>query len=195
MTVAEHLVGAWRRAGLVVDGARVADRCNVLWLQSTEMFADIRIPAGASPVAGGTAAVEGPAGLFARPTAFAGAAHFDEPSMVWDHLLDANPHAGTDVGTLDLSRAGWAYEDGTVTWDGRKVPFREEWERLSPPGASVEIEAELWATPRRISATVGRWRIDIADSRPEGGFRAERLEYTGSVWEVVGSVVAPCTKP
>lgn len=184
MSVAAALVGAWKRSGLLVDGLRVPDPCDVLWLQSAETYADIRLPLdpGATPETPG-----GPAGLFARASAFAGAAHWEPPSMVWEHALDAHPRGGTDQGTLDLSRDGWAYEDGTVTWEGRPVPFREEWERISTPADPVHVEA----TAGRISVTVGRWRIDVGDGRPAGEFRAERFERRGATWELVGTVTAP----
>ena len=152
----------------------------MLWLQSAETFADIRIPLmAAAPPSG-----HGPAGLFHRRRAFAGVARWNPPSMVWEHALDSDRNPGTDVGVLDLSTPGWVYEDGTVDWDGGTVPFREEWELISTPGAPVHV-AE---TTRRISVTVGRWRIDIADGRPDAVFRADRLELCRGEWRVVGTL-------
>ena len=44
MAVDRDLVGAWTRSRLVVDGASYADVCKVLWLQTTDWYADIRVP-------------------------------------------------------------------------------------------------------------------------------------------------------
>jgi hypothetical protein len=161
----------------------VPDLCDVLWLQSTEIFADIRIPR--SGVA--SRSVSGPAGLFYRPWAFAGVTRWNPPSVVWEHALDTDRDPVTDIGILDLSIPGWAFEDGTVVWEGRDVPFREEWKLVSAPGAPVHV----LETPERICVTVGSWRIDVAEGRPGGVFRAERLEIRGGTWEVIGRVMVP----
>ncbi|MDT5315369.1 MAG: hypothetical protein QOE74_4389, partial [Mycobacterium sp.] len=53
MTLPVELVGAWRRVGLLIDGVRRVDYCDVLWLQSADWFADIRtlIQPGVGPSA------------------------------------------------------------------------------------------------------------------------------------------------
>lgn len=181
---AEPLIGAWARSGLVIGGTRVAERCDVLWLQTAETFADIRIPR--QPAATVTTG-HGPAELFYRPRAFGGVARWNDPVMVWDHLLDSDQQPATDAGTLDLATAGWAYEDGTVVYDGVEVPFREEWELLSAPGDPVRATVAA----QRISVTCGAWRIDITEQRPDGPFRAERRAWRDGTWEIVGTVTSP----
>lgn len=71
MTGAGPLAGAWRRASLTVDGAAVAERCDVLWLQTNRWYADMRVPFDEAPPGTGG----GPETHFARPRAFAGTAH------------------------------------------------------------------------------------------------------------------------
>jgi hypothetical protein len=72
MSVDEFLVGAWTRSGLVVDGSRCVDQCQVLWLQTPVWYADIRLPCP-----GGSMFEAGPGTVFARPVASAGEATWD----------------------------------------------------------------------------------------------------------------------
>jgi hypothetical protein len=39
MALPVEVLGAWRRVGLVIDGVRRVDYCDVLWLQSADWFA------------------------------------------------------------------------------------------------------------------------------------------------------------
>lgn len=150
----------------------------MLWLQTDELYADIRI---ARPFAAGSSA---PTSSLFRTRAFAGTARWEEPCMVWEHLLDSDLSPGSDVGTIDLGTPGWAYEDGTFVWQGEEISFREEWELLSSP----EDVGRAVVTRSRISVTVGRWRIDLSDDRPAGPFCAVKMERASDRWEVIGMV-------
>lgn len=180
MSGAGPLVGAWCRAGLIVGGQRVKDRCEVLWLQSEDWYADIRVPA---PDAG---EASGPESLFARPWAFGGRGRWEPPVMTWEHLLDSDPDPDTDSNRLVLD-GDLAFEEGQIEWHGAAVPFCEEWQRISPPDAEVSTEVNA----NRIDIVLARWRITMLDERPYGPFRATRHERGASGWKPAGQVHAP----
>lgn len=189
MTGAAALTGAWRRSGLIVDGVTVTDRCNVLWLQTELWYADIRLPvrrSGAQPDDDGAFAA-GPERCFARPWAFAGKASWDDPVMTWHHHLDSEANSEPDSNPLERS-GSLILERGRIAWEGRSVPFTEEWQRISPRDAEMCAEAK----PGRITVTVGRWRIELADERPAGPFLAVRHERDESgAWRATGSLHLP----
>lgn len=181
MTVGRELTGTWRRAGLVVDGRRVADPCDVLWLQTTEWYADIRLPRRA-----GVETDKGPTALFARPWAFAGTASWDPPTMTWDHQFDSRLEVMVDANPL-VQVGDLLVEEGWVAYEGRRVPFIEEWHRVRTGDRQVS------AALRRqgVQITVGPSRITIDDPRPVGDFLAVREERGPAGWSEVGRLCVP----
>jgi hypothetical protein len=181
VTIDGFLVGAWTRSRLVVDGAQCRDRCEALWLQTADWYADMRTPRHLHPP------VEwGPESAMARPRAFAGTATWRPPVMSWRHQLDYLGDPITD--SIPLKRKGdLLIEAGSLRWAGLAVPFREEWQRISQP--HDEISAEVSA--RRIQITIGVWRILIVDDRPEGPFRASMLTRTDGTWRTLGKLTEP----
>jgi hypothetical protein len=161
----------------------VAERCDVLWLQTDRWYADMRVPFGeAEPGKGG-----GPQTPFSRPWAFAGTATWEEPMMTWDHDLDSEPDPEVDSNPLEPAGLVMV-EKGLIEWEGRFVPFTEEWQRISPAGANMSAEAGK----SRIVVTIDRWRIEIVDERPDGPFRAARYERdVVGEWELCCSLNLP----
>jgi hypothetical protein len=183
VTGAGSLAGAWRRSGLTVDGVAVAERCRVLWLQTDRWYADMRVPCEPA----GPGILTGPETPFARPWAFAGTATWEEPVMTWSHHLDSEPDPEGDSNRLEPAGAIMV-EKGRIEWEGRFVPFTEEWQRISPAGADMAAEAG----ENRIVVTIDRWRIEIVDDRPNGPFRAMRYERdVGGEWQLCGSLLRP----
>jgi hypothetical protein len=181
MTVPAELVGAWRRSGLLIDGRRHVDHCDVLWVQTPELFADIRLvidPAAPRPTAGIP-------GRFASELAFAGTGSWAAPVMTWQHDLDSGLEPVVDANPLS-PEDGVVVERGHVRDGGREVPFIEEWLRLTGDEPSWEAIAE----PGRIRVQVGRWAIEVVDRRPDGLFTATRYEEIDSTWVEVGSLKA-----
>jgi hypothetical protein len=170
-----ELVGAWRRVGLVIDGARRVDYCDVLWLQSADWFADIRtrIQPGVGPSA------DDPHAPFATEFSFAGTTEFTDPMLHWIHTLDSRGEAAPDENPV-----AWQdellVESGSFEWQGRLVPFVEEWGHLGSDGVCgvgrdgyVRVEAAGFA-------------IEVGTAA--GGFRAVKYrEQTGS-WIEAGRV-------
>ncbi len=181
MAVDRDLVGAWTRSRLVVDGTPCADVCKVLWLQTIDLYADIRVPCRA-----GAAPAKGPAAVFARPWAFAGTATWDPPVMTWHHQLDSMLQPNVDSNPLERD-GDLLVESGRFKWAGLWIPFREEWRRLSRSDDVVGAEVQT----RRIQVTIGAWRIDVEDDRPSGNFRATWHDFKDGTWRPTGSILEP----
>ncbi len=181
MTVDGFLVGAWTQSRLVVDGAECVDRCQALWLQTSDCYADVRMPRR-SP----RSFDSGPGAAMTRPRAFAGTATWQPPVMTWRHQLDYLGDPITD--SIPLERNGdLLIEAGRFKWAGLAIPFREEWRRISRP--HDQISAEISA--RRIQITIGAWRILIVDDRPEGRFKASMLNLVDGTWRTSGNLTEP----
>ncbi|HET6874283.1 MAG TPA: hypothetical protein VFH70_05865 [Acidimicrobiales bacterium] len=181
MTVGFGLAGAWRRDGLVVDGVRVTDPCEVLWLQTPEWYADIRLPAK-----GLVDMDKGPTSLFAEPWAFAGTASWDPPTMTWEHQFDSRAEAAVDANPL-VKVGELLVEEGWVAYGERRVPFVEEWRKISTSNDPVSAVVR----PDGVQVTVGPWRITVSDRRPVSDFLARREEYGSSGWAEVGRLLVP----
>ena len=181
MTVGPNLLGAWRRSGLLIDGTRRVDHCDVLWLQTPDLYADIRTliePSAPRPT-------EGVTGLFAAEMAFAGQATWADPLMTWVHELDSSLEPSTDANPL-VTEDGVLVERGHVVDRGREVPFVEEWLRMTGDAPSWAADVD----DRRIRVEVGRWAIEVTDGRPGGVFRATRYVRQADRWAATGSVTA-----
>ena len=185
MTVGYGLTGSWRRDGLVVDGRRVADPSDVLWLQTPDWYADIRLPRSE-----GQATDNGPAALFARPWAFAGIASWDPPVMTWEHRFDSRLGAAVDSNPL-VKAGDLLVEEGWVAHDGRRVPFAEEWRKISTRDHRVSALPRL----QGVQITIGPWRITIDDHRPAGDFLAVREGFDPAGWSEVGRLRVPPRRP
>jgi hypothetical protein len=179
-----ELVGAWNRCRLVVDGMPCVDFCQVLWLQTPDWYADIRVPSRPTG-----ASARGPAAVFARPWAFGGVATWERPVMTWHHRLDSMLQPNTESNRLRPD-GDVLVESGRFKWAGLWIPFREEWRRLSRPGDAVEAHAGT----NRIQVTIGSYRIVVEDDRPSGPFRATRYGLQDGEWRTKGLVSEPAQR-
>jgi hypothetical protein len=176
------LVGAWRRSGLLLDGARAVDHCDVIWLQTPEWFVDIRLridPKLAPPT-------EGLGARFAKEVAFAGIGVWDAPLMTWQHRFDTRAELPADANSLN-AEDGVMVERGTIADGGRDVRFVEEWLRMTeddPPWSVADVAG--FADGVRVE--VGRWAVEFAELQPGGPSRATRYDRVGGGWLLVGSV-------
>jgi hypothetical protein len=178
-----HLVGAWQRVGLVIDGAGVDETLDVLWLQGPEWYADIRLPLVTSDtgpeVAVGTGADGGQddpspgAAPLSAPMAFAGPAAWSDPMMGWTHVFDsAGRPTGVDAGPL-VFEGDVMIETGQWSEGDRVVTYVERWARIDDTAATVEHR------PAGVTVSAGLRRIVIDDHRPDGTFTAIRLSADG----------------
>ena len=91
------LDGAWRRAGLSLEGGPFVEHSNVLWLQAGRFFADLRSPYGP---------VEPARRHLDDAQAFSGHSHYDPPRMTWRHDLDTMPRAAGHQDTAVIEHHG-----------------------------------------------------------------------------------------
>jgi hypothetical protein len=181
VSVPDRIVGAWRRVGLVVGGTRRVDHCDVLWLQGREWYADIRLRI--EP--GSPAPTEGPAAVFAAERAFAGRAHWRDPEMTWEHSFDSAHGAGDpDVGRLSWAE-GVMVEEGELGGGGSRIPYVEEWLRLSAAAAEVA------PVDGGVRVGVARWGIEVVDGGPDGDFTATRFTVDAGRWTPTGTIRVP----
>ncbi len=181
MTLPIELVGAWRRSGLLLDGVRTVDYCDVIWLQTPEWFVDIRLLIG--PKA--EAPSEGVPEFFYKEFAFAGITTWEPPVIAWNHLIDSSLEPAADANPITWAD-GVVLENGSALVENQTVAFTEEWLRMTDD--AVCWRAEVGANRARIQ--VGRFAVEIEDSRPHGGFRAVRLHQQGGEWVPFGEVKA-----
>jgi hypothetical protein len=181
MTVPVELQGAWRRSGLFLDGRRVVDYCDVLWLQTPEWFVDIRLLIDPNAIV----ASGGVPDFFYAPWAFAGVTSYDAPTVTWEHRFDSHPGSHLDSNPIRW-QDGIALEEGHATIGDTPCTYAEEWLRMT--GDDVTWRADVDGTRARIE--VGRFAVDLSDDRPSGSFRAARCERAGDGWAEVGAVDA-----
>jgi hypothetical protein len=175
-----HLVGAWRRVGLEVDGVEVDETLDVLWLQGPEWYADIRLPladADHGPGIGtgvGSSGVPAPGSApLSAPMAFAGPAAWSDPMMGWMHTFDsAGRPTGVDAGQLSFDD-DVLIETGQWSEGDRVVTYVERWARIDDTAATVEHRTA------GITVSAGLRRIVIDDHRPDGTFTSIRLSGDG----------------
>jgi hypothetical protein len=127
----------------------------------------------------------GPEALFARPGACAGAATWNPPVMTWHHHLDSIESI-SDSNVLDR-QGDVLVEAGNFRWAGLAIPFREEWRRISRLDDDVSVQVDT----NRIQVTIGQRRIEVADQRPSGMFRATRQSFEEGTWQTRGTILEP----
>jgi hypothetical protein len=179
MTLPIELVGAWRRSGLLLDGVRTVDYCDVIWLQTPEWFVDIRLlidPKAEVPT-------DGIPDFFYQEFAFAGVTTWEPPIITWNHLIDSNVESAVDSNPITWAD-GVVLENGSAPVGSRMIPFTEEWLRMT--GDGVSWNADTGASRARIE--VGGFAVEIEDSRPGGRFRAVRYHQQGGEWVKFGEV-------
>ena len=183
MEVPIELVGAWRRSGLIWKGARHIDYCDVIWLQTPEWFVDMRLIIDVSAVPADAKVPK----FFSRNSCFAGHTTYEAPQITWNHEIDFNanrrPDARPDSRPIQWED-GVVFEMGTATVDGEEHPFVEEWLRMTDD--DVKWSAEGDANSARIE--VGKWAVELSDTRPAGGFKAVRYELSAGEWKEYGTI-------
>ncbi|MDQ1426484.1 MAG: hypothetical protein QOD72_3982, partial [Acidimicrobiaceae bacterium] len=173
MSVPTKLVAAWRRSGLILDGQRHVDHADVIWLQTPEWYADIRLridPTSSLPTTG--------APWFYKEFSFAGPAEWNDPVITWNHVIDFSLEPTVDANPLTWVD-GVAFETGKTEVDGVETVFIEEWLRMTDD--DVEWSADVRDKGARIE--VGNYAIEIKDARSTGGiFSSTRFHLTRTGW-------------
>lgn len=178
--IPQEFVGAWRRVGLVIDEVRRVDYCDVLWLQSADWFADIRtlIEPGV------TVAADHVQHPFAQELSFAGTTEFNDPKLHWIHLLDSLGEAPPDENPV-----AWQdkllVERGSFEWQGRQVPFVEEWGFLGRAGVTGSGTGAAGAE-REVRVEAAGFAIEARQS--SSGFSAVKYVRSTGDWVASGKV-------
>jgi len=152
--VPAELRGAWRRRSIRVGDGDPEERYDVIWIQGSSGFVDLRLPRDAT------------GGLAVR--IFAGTADWDGARLTWTHEIDIDParRAVPDVGAVEL--AGDVLVERGGTGDDSYV---EEYLRLT--GSKDEVVVRTARLPDRalhgVWAQAGGHRLVIVDDRPLGG--------------------------
>ena len=178
MTVPSELVGAWRRSGLLINGVRQLDFCDVLWLQTPTWFADIRLRL-TSDLEPTSAALR----RMSRVTATAGTADWADPFMTWNGSF--GPRRETSPDTYRLRwRDNVVIESGSIRAGGETFTFAEEWLRMS----TGSDETALIVRDRYLYIAIGRWAIEVSSPAGDDRLIAIRSDLSGDHRAEVGSV-------
>lgn len=171
----------WRRRLLIEeDGSRDADTI-VWWMQTGQLFADIRLPADRTPLAGATCFADlDSAGLscLTRQEGFAGILEWTNEACAWRRMIDFRPLPGPpDEGWMEEAGPGLVIERGIY------LDYLEEWEQSTPEAAASEewVWHGGWAGPTVLRlANVFMFAEDRRPTPPNpDSFRADVLAAKG----------------
>lgn len=140
-SVPDEYRGLWRRR-LLETPAGIDRDSSVYWLQTATLYADIRVPAARRSRARLAQCPESELGVLARQQGFAGALEVEGNVLHWRRWLDFQPSGALDIGRVH-------FENGVLVEEGVHADYREEWERVGPPGTDVlalGLEMEHYVT-------------------------------------------------
>jgi hypothetical protein len=114
-SVPNAYLGVWQRTLLTTRGGVHDSSTKVFWLQTAQLFADLRIPRPRPQT---------PAEL-ATQAGFAGVTEVTGERCQWHRAIDFQPPSGrVDIGRMQFERADYLIEDGLDD------SYHEVWERL-----------------------------------------------------------------
>jgi hypothetical protein len=114
-TVPDAYLGVWQRTLLTTRDGLHDSSTQVFWLQTAQLFADLRIPRPRPQTLAD----------LARQAGFAGVTEVTGERCQWHRAIDFQPPSGrADIGRMHFERADYLLEDGL---DGS---YHEVWERL-----------------------------------------------------------------
>jgi hypothetical protein len=181
MAVPPKIVGAWRRSGLILDRKRHVDHCDVLWLQTPEWYADIRLRIDPTSTLPGTGA-----SWFYEEFSSAGKAEWDAPVFTWNQVIHIPAEPASVANSLTWAD-GVIVETGKTEAGGAEAVFSEEWLRMT--GDDVRWSADIGDKEARIE--VGGYAVEIKDTRAAGGiYSSIRFSKVGGEWVKLGEVTA-----
>lgn len=177
MPVPDELVGAWRRTGLFINGVRQVDHCDVLWLQSSTWFGDIRLRIDPA-----TEPTHPAARRMARVVGSGGTADWSAPLMTWTSTL--GPRVGSATDAYELSwEDGVVVERGTIEFEDDTFTFAEEWLRMSTPSDEPTVTRH----EDNLQIAIDRWAIRIGTLDGSDDLFATRSELINHTWTEIGS--------
>ncbi len=161
--VPERFVGVWLRQSISLDGSPPGEHEQVVWLQTSSTFADLRIPKQDDG-----SAVE----------AFSGSTHWDGEMLSWLHELDWHgTFAGNDQGLIDWDDAVMV-ERGTMAarneaGDPICIDYVERWAAVPSGEPNVALDGRS-SGAIAIHVRMGAWALTQARRGARFGARLER---------------------
>ena len=123
--VPNHLIGAWKRESFQMIGEEARETSNVIWLQTANRYADVRV------------SLPGHSEL---PKTFGGTIGWESPELTFNHCIDL------DDDDIDVAVLSWdndvLIEDATFDENGEIIHMRERWIRQTGP-APYSVAMEL----------------------------------------------------
>lgn len=168
--VAGDLCGVWQRR-LLSTGSRLDTRSLVIYLQTPNFAADLRLPADRPPLGGAALADYDPQALGALLGQEGFVARFfrDGARVRWERLIDLSPLPGPDESWMEMSG------DLAIEY-GMHSDFVEHWwrrEAADAPYLVLRGAGEPW----RWLLRVGSHFIAVRDRRPAPDGRPLRAAY------------------
>ena len=197
MAVPEEYIGIWSRVSIALDDAAPSETQSVTWIQSGELYCDLRVPldqlSGADPAA---------------CMSFAGDCISLPPRLRWTHCQELEREPGPDsLAGVDEGEVWWSVAgeigsdlieqgqfDGPLGPDGVAVPivYTEVWHRVDPGPGDVLALAAVDGTSRLV--VVGSHALVVSDGRTADAATAgeylARYQYLGDdgLWVTVSSI-------
>jgi hypothetical protein len=150
MAVPPEFRGVWHRTGLLIDGERMVDTRDVVWLQSDSVFGDIR-----APLTGAQASADVRLRQFEASWVMWGPqVDVDASEITWHVIRDGAPRA-------EPFAYRWSgaviVESGHSVREGAEYDWEEEWVRLTEPDAPSSV---LW-TDEAFRVDVGEFSLQV----------------------------------
>lgn len=151
--VPEQLTGVWRRLSIETENGQRDTTTQVIYLQTSSHFADIRIPGDRPDLSTKTTLAELPESekiALSKQQGFAGITAVSDSICQWHRYIDYQPPTPLrDIGLLE-------WQNDILIETGIDVVYREEWQRIDDGQGkftAIVIPADAEAT----AASAG-WR-------------------------------------
>ena len=186
MAVPDEYVAVWSRVSIALDDQPAVEYQDVTWIQSGELYCDLRVPLAERLGADVSDVVS-----------FAGDCISEPPCLRWTHQLelDREPGPGSLAG-VDVGEVWWdgadLIERGSFEGADGPIVYTEVWRRLDPGDGMLLALASVDGAGRMV--VVGDHALVVVDERgadleaPTGTYRARYQRRSGARWVVHSSL-------
>jgi len=159
MAVPDQYVAAWSRVSIALDGSPAGETADVRWIQTSELFCDLRLERDGAVSFGGTCTAIDPVEHGPCP---------GRPRLRWSHELQLGPVAGpVTLAGVDEGAVWWdegdLIERGIFDGPSGPIPYTEVWRRLDPGDGPLMALASTDGSGRMVM--VGSHCLTICDER------------------------------
>ena len=186
MAVPDEYVAVWSRVSIALDDQPAGEYQDVTWMQSGELYCDLRVPLTALVGADVSEVVS-----------FAGDCISESPCLRWTHELelDRDPGPGSLAG-VDVGEVWWdgadLIERGSFEGPDGPVVYTEVWRRLDPGDGRLLALASVDGAGRMV--VLGDHALVVVDERGSdldasaGSYRARYQHRSATGWSVHSSL-------